>query len=172
MDGPAAKGRLGGRVRGSNVSVPVFLSHLNFPQKSEHFEYRGGRQFRPGTISLGIISPPLKSPRPVPPAPVTGLAAPDFITARNGWRRRVRKCLALPRKHNPFAAVTKDGTAGKRFRHSSSRRNSPSPVSTHGGKLFCPPSEAKKNFPAPHSPTSVPKLSPTCHSHLRLSICP
>ena len=41
----------------------------------------------------------------------------SYVCARNGWLRRVRKRLALLRKHNPSAAVAKDGTVPPKFRH-------------------------------------------------------
>ena len=157
------------------------ISEVEDPTTSPPIQGEG--KFRPGTISLGIISPgenfaTLEIPKapsavrpndgdntirhapdgdskiathhhnkqaPAPPAPIL----PDqqhqipYICARNGWLRRVGKCLALLRKHNPSAAVAKDGTVppkispGENFATVLNGEIFPAKFSP--GKIFPPP---------------------------------
>ena len=124
--------------------------HISYWDVAEAKQSQGRGKFRPGTISLGKISPALKSPKLQVPSTQndcnnTTRHAPDrdskiathphnkegqylqhqspdrqhqisYVCATNGWLRRVHERLALLRKHNPSAAVAKDGSVLPKFR--------------------------------------------------------
>ena len=96
-----------------------------------------------------------KKQAPAPPAPILPEQQHQipYICARNGWLRRVGKRLALLRKHNPSAAVAKDGTVppkispGENFATVLNGEIFPAKFSP--GKIFPPPVDQSLHHPKP-----------------------